>query len=353
MDFVQAKALGLDELKHRKEAMSSQEEIDPNVWTVINNAISELEFEEQQTKQHEERVKEQQEHIDGLMEYVQGLGMFEATVGDQLTSGLGLTEYSEQRQLFNQTLYAVVTSLQKSLIDKHNVEVALKDEKVISLGRRITELEVVLNQEKLDHQNTTNALEAEKELHSQTLEKLAKKADRVTELEQELEAAKKTQQAFTPSGDVNEHLERLRKASEEKFKQEAAASYIPVTLKEPVDAFKKHFRVILAETGEEKIIDGIVQSKYRLVDEEEAARFRSEAAATVQANPVQDHTLDNPLEIEPPIFQIPEDPIDGLAQGNMDGEMAKRADQEVAERTLEERVAALELVVFGEPGQVA
>lgn len=61
LNFDEAVALGLPELHKRKEELQNEEQIDPNLWNVINNAISHLEAEQEQKEAVEERKQEIEE----------------------------------------------------------------------------------------------------------------------------------------------------------------------------------------------------------------------------------------------------------------------------------------------------
>lgn len=109
----------------------------------------------------------------------------------------------------------------------------------------------------------------------------------------------------------------------------------------PVDFKQSKFVAKLAETGEEIEFGYLEKNKYREVTAEEAEVFRAEYEAK---QTTESATVDNweGLELTPPVFQGEDDadaPVSDVVEGDLDGE--------VADQTLEERVAELERAVFG------
>ncbi|MNW48660.1 hypothetical protein D3C74_260360 [compost metagenome] len=114
---------------------------------------------------------------------------------------------------------------------------------------------------------------------------------------------------------------------------------------EQVDNKGSLFKAKLAETEEEITFGWLDKGKYREVTAQEAEQFRRAAEEQKRANEdlaqsggVEEADVELPTQ-----FQTQED-ADGLAQGD--------AGQQVAGKTIEERVSALEAMVFGK-GEVA
>jgi chromosome segregation ATPase len=142
---------------------------------------------------------------------------------------------------------------------------------------------------------------------------------------------------------VNTNLETNLAEEMEKFKQSRPAIYDV----QPLDNRGANFKARLAETDEEITFNHLEKGKYREVTAEEADQFRRAAEESKRAN----EDLAQPGGVEkadivelPTQFQTEEDTANGVAEGNMGGQ--------VATKTIEERLTALELKVFGK-GEVA
>lgn len=101
----------------------------------------------------------------------------------------------------------------------------------------------------------------------------------------------------------------------------------------------------LATTGEAISFIDIDKGKYRIVSEEEALQFRTEEAEPVEADPVYDQPLGD--SVEPPAL-----PSEGEVQVGL-GMAESNVGTQVAGKTLEERIEALEQAVFGKVEQAA
>ncbi|MGW8439956.1 hypothetical protein ACWGXJ_02970 [Paenibacillus sp. S33] len=115
---------------------------------------------------------------------------------------------------------------------------------------------------------------------------------------------------------------------------------------EQVDNKGSKFKAKLAETAEEITFGWLDKGKYREVTAQEAEQFRRAAEEQKRANEdlAQSGGVEEADVVELPTqFQTQED-ANGLAQGD--------AGQQVAGKTIEERVSALEAMVFGK-GEVA
>ncbi|WDM22633.1 hypothetical protein [Paenibacillus polymyxa] len=116
---------------------------------------------------------------------------------------------------------------------------------------------------------------------------------------------------------------------------------------QPLDNRGANYKAKLAETDEEITFNYLEKGKYREVTAQEAEQFRRAAEEQKRAN----EDLAQPGGVEkadvvelPTQFQTEEDTANGVAEGNMGGQ--------VAAKTIEERLTALELKVFGK-GEVA
>ncbi|KOS03963.1 hypothetical protein [Paenibacillus polymyxa] len=141
---------------------------------------------------------------------------------------------------------------------------------------------------------------------------------------------------------ANTNLETNLVAEMEKFKQSRPAIYDV----QPLDNRGANFKAKLAETDEEITFNYLEKGKYREVTAEEADQFRRSAEESKRANEdlAQSGGVEEADVVELPTqFQTQED-ADGLAKGD--------AGQQVAGKTVEERLTALELAVFGK-GEVA
>lgn len=110
----------------------------------------------------------------------------------------------------------------------------------------------------------------------------------------------------------------------------------------PLDLRRSRFTAKLAATDEEITFSYLESGKYREVTPEEAETFRAEyLAAQEQQVSDEDHTHDIPEEVTytVPYFREDEGAAGGLDQTDAGGE--------VAGKTVEERIQALELAVFG------
>lgn len=122
----------------------------------------------------------------------------------------------------------------------------------------------------------------------------------------------------------------------EKAKAEAAKPAIyDIT---PLDAIGKRFSAKLAATDEEITFGYLEKGKYREVTAEEAEVFRTDYEAK---RAEEDTTLVTGEEVSvgTPVLQFQESTVDGVVEGDFNGE--------VAVKTVEERLQALELKVFG------
>ncbi|MBY9081217.1 hypothetical protein KIH86_24015 [Paenibacillus sp. HN-1] len=145
--------------------------------------------------------------------------------------------------------------------------------------------------------------------------------------------------------------ESKQKYLEERKKAEEAKPVIYDV--EPLDIKGSMFKAKLAETDEEITFKWTEKNKYREVTAEQASTFRSEYLAKQQeaeaaAQTERDHAdSTRPVDMEEqpvtvPAFQV-EEAVDG-ATGGLD---KTDAGASVADKTVEERLQALELAVFG------
>ncbi|WP_348624672.1 hypothetical protein ABFT51_07550 [Paenibacillus peoriae] len=118
---------------------------------------------------------------------------------------------------------------------------------------------------------------------------------------------------------------------------------------EQVDNKGSLFKAKLAETAEEITFGWLDKGKYREVTAQEAEQFRRAAEEQKRANEdlaQSGESVDTAGTVVdmPSQFQTEEDTADGVAKGNVS--------ESVAGKTIEERLTALELKVFGK-GEVA
>ncbi|ODB56951.1 hypothetical protein A7311_01090 [Paenibacillus polymyxa] len=142
--------------------------------------------------------------------------------------------------------------------------------------------------------------------------------------------------------DVTNSLEEYKKAKQKAEEAKPAIYYI-----QPMDNRGANFSAKLAETDEVITFNYLERGKYREVTAEQADQFRRAAEEQKRAN----EDLAQPGGVEeadvvelPTQFQTEEDSTDGVAKGN--------ASEQVAGKTIEERLTALEAMVFGK-GEVA
>lgn len=287
--------------------------------------------------QHEERVKESVEQIYSTFDSVdiEGFSLRELFLDEaryQLASIWIKKQFEEQAATFSKQIQA------EQLENKQLREEVNEQERIISA------LKDEVHQVTLERDQ---AISYRDNAHAQ-LEEARKEVTRLNEhvdtLRVEAAVGAKNAYKVTNLDGAKEWAEKIR------------ASLIPVTEMGPADLLGKQFRVVLAETGEEKIVGFLEKGKYRLVDAQEAAevaeRFRAEQAAQER---VEESAESNPAlvdEPELPSFPVPTQDnvpgVDGLQQSTGEGAVGGdgEAVEDVSLESLAKRVKALEDAVY-------
>lgn len=308
----------------------------------IMNRLSEIEFAAEQTAKHEERIQQSVEQLTNSMDAVDIHGLpLRALFKDedcyQLVSIWFKKQLADNTEAFSKQIQAEQTE-NKQLRDEVQEQTGI----IAALKQEI---------EAKDRENGQLKLEnAQLEQYRQNA------ADIIREKDAEIKR-------------LNEHVDTLRMEAAvgarnaikvtnidggKELAEKIKASMIPVTVMERADTLGKTFRVVLAESGEEKIVPFLEKGKYRLVSQEEAAevaeRFRAEQAAKVGKDAVQEAGVPvgiAPIEVPnfPPIITQDDaermESVQPAGDGEADAGEGKAANADSA-KSLEERVAALE-----------
>lgn len=143
MNFVEAKALGIEELKVR---LSVTESTDP-LYSTYANALSELEWEAAQAAQKEER---EQAHAEKVAEVtsVDFLGaVFDALFpAEHFEKVFGLTEYGEKRQDYYKLVGALIENALEDQKSQYELELSQKDERIRLINKQSLEVQAQLDE---------------------------------------------------------------------------------------------------------------------------------------------------------------------------------------------------------------
>lgn len=338
-DALQAE---LDEINGKEDP--SQEEL--NRRKRIMNRLSEIEFAAEQTAKHEERIQQSVEQLTNSMDAVEIHGLpLRALFKDedcyQLVSIWFKKQLADNTEAFSKQIQAEQTEnkqLRDEVQEQAGIISALKQE-IEEKDRENGQLKLENAQLEQYRQNATEIIR-EKDVEIKRLN------EHVDTLRMEAAVGAKNAYKVTNIDSGKELAEKIK------------ASMIPVTVLEKADMLGKEFRIVLAETGEEKTVPFLEKGKYRLVSQEEAAevaeRFRAEQAAKERVE--ESATSDPALVDEPelPQFQVPTqndnervESVQSAGDGEANAGEGKTVDADSA-KSLEERVAALEAHVFGQ-----
>lgn len=236
-------------------------------------------------------------------------------------------------------------------------------EKLTETERELLDVKFSLEKMTEQRDNAARIIDEQKEEIEQLnikIEELqrAKAADKKTTITIPVSSGKTMQQL------IDEVRNAMMPIYEEERKKKEKEAYIKVTEKQQVNS--NTYRVVIAATGEEKMISWLEQGRYILVSEEEAeeerARFRAEQEAEkaeqVEESVESDLAL---VKIDPPTFQIPaeggQDDAAGVSGVQPEASGGDHGDQRANDAAislesfekLEERVSALEVAIFGKP----
>ncbi|WP_199614678.1 hypothetical protein [Paenibacillus alkalitolerans] len=281
----------IDEI-NGKETLS-QDDIDRR--NLLMNQLSEKEWEIQQNQQHEERVQQSVEAVVNTWDAVEieGLPLRSLFAGEaqyQLVSIWFKNQIADQADGFSKQIQSEQLEskrLRDELKEQEGIISALKDE---SYQAKLERDQAI--------QYRDNAFAQLEEARAE-VERLN---DQVDDLRKEIAVGARNAYKVTNLQDTKELAAQIR------------ASLIPVTLMEQADMLGKQFRVILAETGEERAVPFLEKGKYRLVDAQEAAevaeRFRQaqvELPASDSSEAVAEPVT---FQVEPP--QVEFGGVDGI-----------------------------------------
>jgi hypothetical protein len=181
----------------------------------IKAEIAAIEEAEQNEAAQQVRIQTQVENKEGLALYVQELDMFEAFFPKKrYAEVMGLSEYEEKLQTFNQVLLQSFEQIEDQRNEKHNSDIAERDEKIVALKSAIKQ----------------NSEEYEK--HVKQLDQLlsAKDSEIQQLLEDNIELSNENQSLVVREGQsqidlkqANEKVEQLT-AENEKLKEQLEAS---------------------------------------------------------------------------------------------------------------------------------
>jgi len=333
----------LAELEAQKAHLFEQHPPDQEQISKLNEQINELQAQidfMQSQQQVETAVQTAQEQVTQSFDAI--------TVGEQ-TLTLGALAANE---VARQILYTYFTQYVTSMTEASAKEIAAIKASYESQLKSRNEAEGNLNlqiaqlqQRNNDLTNTLNTTEAELADRESKLKNAADEIDRLNSQVNDL----RTEIAVGARSAVSV-VDTNLSADLGKMMQDYKNSLPAITNVTPLDNKKSRYSAILATTGDPIEFGYLELGKYREVSateaEQEAARFRDEQAAgqvAASSEPVQaDHIPDPTLDvISPPPVSFPEVPA---TQPTLEGQSTNG---EVAQETVEQRIAALELAVFG------
>lgn len=307
--------------------------------TQETDLVKQIAVEEAQVElqtQHEERVKESVEHLvdtlDNLeIEGIPARSLFIDEARYQLLSIWLKDLLADQAENFSKQIQAEQLEnkqLRAELEEQQGIISALKNE-ITSRDHEISQLKLERDQAIQYRDNAYVQLE-------ESREEVARLNDQVDELRKEAADARNPFK-------VRESVMADMKSLAEKIKE----SLIPV--RDVVHINSNTIRVTHLD-GSMTEENWLNKGKYRVVDDEEAARFQAEQEKKRLEESVEsDLALVEP--VEPPTFQIPDD-VEGMDGTQSEASSGDHGDQREDDETVgaesyEERIAALEVAVFG------
>jgi len=293
-------------------------------------AVEEAEAELQ--AQHEERVKESVEHVVDTLDNleIEGIPVRSLFIDEaryQLLSIWLKDLLAEQAEGFSKQIQAEQMEnkqLRVELDEQLNIIGGLKDE-ITSRDHEIAQLKLERDQAIQYRDNAYAQLEEAR----QEVERLN---DQVDDLRKEIAVGARNAFKVTNLTGTKELADKIK------------ASLTPV-----LDIVHINSNTIRVTHMDGSITDEnwLNKGKYRVVDDEEAARFRAEQ----EAKAVEESTAGDPALVEPPTFQIPND-AGGVSRVQPEADSGdystSREDVDaVGIESHEERIRALEIAVFG------
>ncbi len=286
--------------------------------------------------QHEVRVKESVEHVVDTLDNleIEGIPVRSLFIDEaryQLLSIWLKDLLADQAENFSkqiQTEQLENKQLRAELDEQQNIINGLKDE--------ITEREHENNQLKLERDQAIQYRDNAYAQLEEARQEVARLNDQVDDLRKEIAVGAKNAFKVTNLTGTKELAEKIK------------ASLIPVTDIVQINSATIRVTHLDGTTSDES---WLTKGKYRVVGGEEADRFRAEQEANKlsEESAPSDIALVEP--VEPPTFQIPND-IEGVpgvqqeADSGDHGTSGTNDDTSGAE-SFEERLAALEVAVFG------
>ncbi|ASS66226.1 hypothetical protein [Paenibacillus sp. RUD330] len=231
-----------------------------------------------------------------------------------------------------------------ALKESYANEIADKDRRIQSLLEEISVIGTENGKLDLELQDMTSKRDAAVRALEDKDAQIDQLQDQLSEAKADVERLEKDVQALRDAATAKAPVIKTT----EDIKQETLDSLIPVTnIRWKENSKNTTYQAEDAKTGDTIEFSWLAKGKYREVTAEEAAQFRSEAEHAPESNGAGQEApvpASPPLDLNPPELQFPpavpdEDTTGGLAEGDAGGT--------VAEKTLEERVAALEKAVWG------
>lgn len=277
------------------------------------------------------RRGEQGQQIDGFLDTVQQIfsAMFPKETYSKI---LGLTEYEEKQQDFHKLTTASFAEKQEVTNEKHEQELAEFEKKLSESRQHLNDALERNGQLVID---CNDAIEARDELEKQlraVMETLFKKEEEIKRLSgdvqsltEKLERAQKPADTYKPSQSLNEMIENVRIKSIKELS--------------PDDMLA---RFNARQQNGSKMVFGLPQMELPNVDQVQPFRPNGELdQGSLESSTDPQEALEQAKEAA---FQSEEESHDNQRSG-LSSDITIEVDEE--EKTLEERVRALEVAVFG------
>jgi hypothetical protein len=301
-------------------------------YNLISNRLNEKKYIMDHEQAKEVRIQKQTETIDSLLQEIQDANPFGAMFPkEHYVSVFGLTEYEQYQQNMNEFIYGTLNDYGAKLNELHNSEIELKDEKIRLLNQQGMETENQLAESRKELsvkvggiQILHNSLNEERESNKRLVEMLNATKQQLNETQEQIEKGKAAELENVKLRQQIVELEsKLEQAQKPREAQESSQS-----IKDRVASLKNKTQL---QAGLERWnLPPLPTVEPPTVGEQ----FRQEDTADDSTAPVADPEADAipaaDSEVDFPV-------VEGSP------ELAEQADG----KTLEERVRALELAVFG------
>lgn len=221
--------------EERKQQLAGQDPMEyeraVNEHNRIAAVLSDKRAELQQHQEREQKVQEVNETNSDI-----AIEVFNALVPDPkpFEMALGLNEFSGWRTDFYQLFDGALADRTKLMTDQHTYELAQKDEKIRALNVMVADIEQELDEQRrvngelsgklqllqIEHDNSNDAVMAERDSHAETRAELSAAQTKIAELEAKL-AAQKPKQESKPSQAFADRMNEIRTKNEARIKSAA------------------------------------------------------------------------------------------------------------------------------------